>query len=150
MKFFTPELIEMNNTLELMEKGDILWRENCMRYEAYINSVRNRLPIQLLNVFGEEPFHDWVVREIAIKPGRKKKKLELTLSEGTMRAKLIFEDITNVALNSQAFSDCLCDKLCWLYSEMECLEDGTYRASILFDSMGELSVIFREFRLMMP
>ncbi len=149
MKYFTKELCWMINVKEQREEADRRWNENCKAYHAYLDSSRGKLSKPLQATFGgAEPYHDCVIQEIRIKPGnRKKKSLEIVLQDGDEQVMLEMKDISSVQIDLQDFSDCIAGQLCWMYSEIEYLRGGKFRASLLFDLCNEMIVVFHSFRI---
>lgn len=149
MKYFKSDLwLEIQDTI----KGDDAekqWRKNSELYNKYFNTIRHKLPKKFMKVYeGEKGFHDFVIEEISIKPSPKKScgiinTLNIKLKKESRLYSLEFNKVEKTKMDFSDNSYCICGKISWGYSELELLENGNIKLSVLCDIVNEIEMVFK-------
>jgi hypothetical protein len=147
MKYFTQDLIvrgQSQNDTELNEV-EALWDENCARYAAYVDSVRDRLPPGLRHRIDSYYLHDAVVRGV----GRKVNSFVIIVQLDTPPQSIVtfaYDLLSEPDIRKETPELCAGSVVDWQYDEIEMVpgDPPSWRQSILLSNGWELSFHFRD------
>ncbi len=153
MKYFTPELVVAygSDNPATWKDAEARWDDACACYDAYLASIKDRLPADLRHVEDTYRLHDAVVRAmgrrdgafvLVLQPANPPQRL-LTIVYELVGEPVIQQDVLPAAYQSTGgYVD-------WQYDEIEMVEGEppTWRQSILFSNGWEVTLRFRAVRV---
>lgn len=153
MKYFTAELVVAYGSDDpaTWKAAEARWDDACARYDAYLASVKDRLPADLRWVLDTYRLHDAVVRGmgrrggvfvLVLQPALPPQPL-LTFTYDLVDEPIVRKDVLPIEYQSTAgYVD-------WQYDEIELAESErlTWRQSILFSNGWEVGLHFRDVRV---
>ena len=150
MKYFTQDLIVRGQSRHdnVLNEVEALWDENCKRYAAYLDSIRDRLPPGLRHRVDRYYLHDAVVRGM----GRQGNSFVIIVQLDTPPQSIVTftydllsePDIQKDTLPPEFCTGPIVD---WQYDEIEMVpnEPPSWRQSVLLSNGWELTFHFRDF-----
>ena len=153
MKYFTPELVVAYGSDDptTWKDAEARWDDTCARYDAYLASVKDRLPADLRHVEHTYRLHDAVVRVMGrrgqefvllLQPASPPQPL-LTFTYELVGEPLIRKDVLPADYQSTGgYVD-------WQYDEIEMVpgDRPTWRQSILLGNGWEVVLRFHDVRV---
>lgn len=139
MKYFTKELWMLTNLGDAQEKQAAYaqWEENLRCYEAYISTIKSEKASAFLKSLDlHNGLHDYDVEFIKYDVQRGICEIGLDYCG---KCRLCFAGVSELRADMGEL-DMDFPKLRWGYHEIELLEDGRWRFSMLFDWENELEI----------
>jgi len=152
MKYFTPELLIAYGSDDpaTWKDAEARWDEACAGYDAYLASIKDRLPADLRHVEDTYRLHDAIVRGmwrgatfvLVLQPLGLPQRL-LTFTYQLVSDPVIRKDVLPSDYRSTG------DYVDWQYDELEMAEGEppTWRQSILFSNGWEVTLHFGDVRV---
>jgi hypothetical protein len=149
MKYFTQDLIVRGQGVDKVSKEvEDLWDENCARYVAYLDSVRDRLPPGLRQRINGYYLHDAVIQGM----GRQDHSFVIIVQLDTPPQSIIsftYDLVSEPVLQKDTLPPDLRGTgaiVDWQYDEIEMVpgDPPTWRQAILFSNGWELVLHFRD------
>lgn len=148
MKYYTKELWKRVQKCDI--NAEKLWNKNADEYHQYYLKIKSSLPRKFIRIFEKEHgFHDYEVFEINLDDflkGSHKQNVILKIENGINRYQIKLTDVTSCILNIIDKSNCINDKLCWGYTEIELLGDKI-KLNMLCDVENELEFVFKNIKI---
>jgi hypothetical protein len=149
VKYFTQDLIVRGQSRDekVLNEVEALWDENCKRYAAYVDSIKDRLPAGLRRRVDGYYLHDAVVRGM----GRKGSSFVIIVQLDTPPQSIVTFTYDLLA-EPEIQKDTLPPELCigpivaWEYDEIEIVpgEPQRWRQSVLLSNGWQLTFQFRD------
>jgi hypothetical protein len=153
MKYFTPELVVAygSDNPATWKDAETRWDNACARYDAYLASIKDRLPADLRHIEDTYRLHDAIVRGmgrrhgafvLVLQPADPPQRL-LTFTYELVGEPVIQKDVLPAEYQTTA------GIVDWQYDEIE-MADGeppTWWQSILFSNGWEVTLHFRTVRI---
>lgn len=147
MRYFTKELwLRMNSDNEDERKAaEVLWTENTKKYRNDLEIVKKLFPKLFEEIdWQNEDFHDLPFSEIAFfqRNGRKNCRVKLLATDRTIV--FTMHEISRFDCSISDFQWSVIGQLHWGYSEVECVNDGNIKLSVLCDPANEIQFEFKK------
>jgi hypothetical protein len=153
MKYFTPELVVAYGSDDpaTWKNAEARWDDACARYNAYLASVKDRLPADLRHIEDTYRLHDAVVRVM----GRRGREFVLLLQPTSPPQPLltfIYELVGEPVIRKDVLPlhyQSTGGYVDWQYDEIEMAEGlpPTWRQAILLSNGWEVVLHFRNVRV---
>ncbi len=139
MKYFTKELWMLMNSGDARKSqaAAAQWQENLRCYEAYLSTIKNKKATAFLKSLDQHKgLHDYDVEYIKYDVQRSVCEIGLDYCG---KCRLRFAGVRELRADMGELNKSF-PKLRWGYHEIELLDDGTWRFSMLFDWENELEI----------